>query len=66
MPPETGSTAALIYAMGAFVVAHPISLSIVGGFALGMGVCYKLNKRKAEKQNEQQENQANAEMVAAS
>jgi hypothetical protein len=65
MPPESGSTAALINAMGAFVVAHPISLSILGGFALGMGVSYKLNKRKAEKQA-QQANQANAEMVAAS
>jgi len=42
----TKSLASVGTASKAFVLMHPISLSIAGGTLLGFGICYTLSKRR--------------------
>lgn len=44
-----GSLAAVGTVTKAFVMAHPIALSVVGGAALGMGAYYMLGKMMGKK-----------------
>lgn len=46
-----GSLAAVGTATKAFVMAHPIALSVVGGAALGVGAYYMLGKMMGKRKS---------------